>query len=190
MSGCLEHVFLSHSSFASLSQSWLSLKAPLSSLWKPAAVGVPIRAPQRAKVNFTKGVTKVWNVDIKWSMGQLSAPFLNYYLLVRGNLKGTTNITNKFKMVWEGWVAVSPKFHQAVTPVLSTLLAIVIPGLFHLSYGWNVLLHEKRSSLLMACHGSSSVLSQGCQDTDMLSHARNHPSIHLWRMLIFIMQGA
>lgn len=54
---------------------WLSLKAPLSGLWKPAAVGFPIRAPRRGKVNFTKGVTEVWNINIQWSMGQLSAPF-------------------------------------------------------------------------------------------------------------------
>lgn len=82
------------------------------------------------------------------------------------------------KMVWKGWVAVSLKFHQAVTPVPSTLPAIVIPGLFQLSYGRNVPLHEKRSLILMACHGSSPVLSQGCQDMGMLSHARSRPPFH------------
>lgn len=57
MSVCLEHVFPSPSCFALLSLNpYLSLKALLSGLWKPAAVGVPIRAPQRGKVNFTKGV--------------------------------------------------------------------------------------------------------------------------------------
>ena len=102
----------------------------------------------------------------------------------------SVDLGSPFRMVWEGWVAVSPKFHQAVTPVPSTLPAIVIPGLFQLSYGRNVPLHEKRSSLLMACRGSSPVLSQGCQDMDVLSHACSHPPIHQWGMLIFIMRRA
>lgn len=74
-------------------------------------------------------------------------------------------------MVSEGWVAVSPKFQQAVNPRPVRVPAIVIPGLFQLSYGRNAPLHEKGSLLLMAGHHSSPVLSQGCQDMDMLSHA-------------------
>lgn len=64
-------------------------------------------------------------------------------------------------------------------PSLSTLSAIVIPGLFQLSYGRNVPLHEKRSSLLMACLGSSPVFSQACQDMKMLSHTQpSHSSMN------------
>lgn len=82
--------------------------------------------------------------------------------------------------LWDGWVAVSPKFHQAVTPPLSTLSAIVIPGLFQLSYGRNVPLHEKRSSLFMAYLGSYPVFSQACQDMEMLSHTQqpSHSSMN------------
>lgn len=98
-----------------------------------------------------------WNKDqvVKWHQFD----FLNFL----GPVAVLVDLGSLFRMVWEGWVAVSPEFHQAVTPVPSTLLAIVIPGLFHLSYGRNVPLHEKRSSFLMACHGSSPVLSLGCQ---------------------------
>lgn len=64
-------------------------------------------------------------------------------------------------------------------PSLFTLSAIVIPGLFQLSYGRNVPLHEKRSSLLMACLGSSPVFSQACQDIKMLSHTQpSHSSMN------------
>lgn len=89
-------------------------------------------------------------------------------------------------------MGVSPlRLHHAVTPpVPSTLLAIVISGLFLLSYGRNVPLYERRSPLLTTCHGSSLVLSQRCQDMDVLSHARSLRPIHQRRMMIFIMQGA
>lgn len=73
-----------------------------------------------------------------------------------------------------GCAADPPDFHQAMTLVLSTLSAIVIPGLVQLSYCRNVPSHEKRS-LLLSLSESRPFLSQGCFP---MQAAPSYPSFH------------
>lgn len=48
---------------------WLSPKAPLSGLWKPAAVGVPIRAPQRGKSELYRGSHRNFRHQYEMNLG-------------------------------------------------------------------------------------------------------------------------
>lgn len=143
---------------------------------------------QREKVSFSEGVTKVWNINIKWSMAQLSAQLLDRESLRRltsGFYWSDTLFCSWICALWVQflrgeWVSVSSNSTTLWPPVPSMLLAIVIPGLFLLSNGKNVLLHERRSPLPTTCFGSSLVLSQ-CFPT----HAAFRP-IHQIRMMISV----
>lgn len=131
---------------------------------------------------FSPTPTTCWNIYLlSLAINKMEVVKWHQYDLL-GQVAVLVDLASLFRMVWEGWVTVSLKFHQAVTPHPFHTGCYSYPRLFPLSYGRNVPLHEKRSLLLTACHGSSPVLSQDCQDMDMLSHACNHPPVHQWRM--------
>lgn len=70
------NMYYHHTPVLPLSQPPTFPIGPTSALWKLAAVGVPISAPQTGKVNYTKNVTEVWITNIWWCIGQLSWLFL------------------------------------------------------------------------------------------------------------------
>lgn len=102
----------------------LSLKLPLSGLWKPAAVGLPIREPQGGKVNFTRRATDVWNINMKLCPDQCSASPTS----VSTNLRGITDLMNepknnslvtKTKALWSNTILITTTYSTSIESTLN-----------------------------------------------------------------------